>query len=70
MTELTSPQINVLDIIKYAPAYMRHFGTPGKRGGWLQHKYARCYDQRTVKALIRKGLVEQSEFGIRLKNFG
>ena len=65
--ELNNRQKSMLNIIKTLPATHRHFNTPARRGGWITWEALEIYDWRTINSLIKRGLVELSQYGIRAK---
>lgn len=65
MKGLNERQQSMLNIVKTLPASHRHFNIPARRGGWITWEALEIYDWRTTNALIRRGLVEISQYGIR-----
>jgi hypothetical protein len=64
MAQLTKAQANVLETLRTMPKKYRHQQTAG---GWILPKHTQVYDQRTFDSLLRRGLLEVSEFGYRAK---
>ena len=65
-TKLSKAQSNILNIIKTLPASYRHNKTPAKKGGWVKWEFLEVYDRRTLDSIIKKGLIETSEYGVRV----
>lgn len=60
--KLTKNQENILELLRRLPKNYRHME---RVDGYVRWEHTEHLDWRSVNALINKGLVESSEYGIK-----